>query len=150
MKVSELKYERVSMETIKEVCEDIISRVKNATSVKEVLDAREKYVEFDKEFNTAASLSYMRYTINTVDEYYLGEQDYYDEITPVVQNYMVEYANAMLDSPFRAELEKELSPLVFKSFEVQRKSMSPEIIDEMVEENRLVTEYSKLMAGLTF
>ncbi len=150
MKVSELKYERVSMETIKEVYEDIISRVKNATSVKEVLDAREKYVEFDKEFNTAASLSYMRYTINTVDEYYLGEQDYYDEITPVVQNYMVEYANAMLDSPFRAELEKELSPLVFKSFEVQRKSMSPEIIDEMVEENRLVTEYSKLMAGLTF
>ena len=28
--------------------------------------------------------------------------------------------------------------------------MSPEIIDEMVEENRLTTEYSKLMSGMTF
>lgn len=150
MKVSELKYERLSEEKITEVCEDIISRVKNAKSVEEVLKARELFVEFQKEFVTAISLSYMRYTINTVDEFYLAEKEYYDEITPKVQNYMTEYSNAMLDSPFREELEKELSPLVFKSFEVQRKSMSPDIIEEMVEENRLVTEYSKLMAGLTF
>jgi M3 family oligoendopeptidase len=150
MKVSELKYERMTIEKITEIAEEMIAGVKNATSVQDVLKAREKFVELKKEFITAEALSYMRYTINTVDEFYLGEKDYYDEISPKVQNYFVEYSNAMLESPFRAELEKELSPLVFKSFEVDKKAMSPEIIDEMVEENRLVTEYSKLMAGLTF
>jgi len=107
-------------------------------------------VELVKEFETTESLSYMRYTINTVDEFYLAEKDYYDEITPEVQNYILDYSNAMLESPFRPELEKELSPLLFKFYEVQKKAMSPEIIEEMVEENRLITEYSKLMAGLTF
>lgn len=150
MKVSDLKYERMTEERIIKVCEEIISKVKNATSVQEVLKARDLYDEFQKEFVTAASLSYMRYTINTVDEFYLAEKDYYDEITPKVQNYMTDYANAMLDSPFRADLEKELSPLVFKSYEVQRKAMSPDIIEEMVEENKLITEYSNLMAALTF
>lgn len=150
MKVSELKYERLTEEKITETMEAIISRVKNAKSVQEILEARDQAVEFQKEFITASSLSYMRYTIDTVDEFYLGEKDYYDEVTPKVQNYVTEYANVMLDSPFRAELEKELSPLLFKLFEVQRKAMSPEIIEEMVEENKLVTEYSKLMAGLSF
>lgn len=150
MKVSELKYERLNEERITETMESIISKIKNAKSVEEILKERDQAVELEKEFFTALSLSYMRYTINTVDEFYLGEKDYYDEVLPKVQNYMTEYANAMLDSPFRAELEKELSPLLFRFFEVQRKAMSPEIIEEMVEENKLVTEYSKLMAGLTF
>ncbi len=150
MKVSELKYERVTEEVITKTAEAIISKVKNAESVKEVLDARDQFVDFQKEFMTASSLSYMRYTINTVDEFYLAEKDYYDEITPKVQNYITEYSNAILDSPFRADLEKELSPLLFKYFEVQRKAMSPLIIEEMVEENKLTTEYSKLMSSLTF
>lgn len=149
VKVSDLKYERITLEKISVQATEIIEKVRTAKSIQDVLKAREKAVELLKEINTALSLSYMRYTINTVDEFYLKEKEYYDEITPQVQNYMLEYANAMLDSPFRSQLEKELSPLLFKSYEVQRKAMSAEIIEEMIEENRLVTEYSKLMAGLT-
>lgn len=150
MKVSELPYSRVTLEQVQSVMEDVIPRVKNAGSVAEVLSARGDYLKMALEFYTANALSYMRYSINTVDEFYLGEKDYYDEIGPVVNNYAVEYASALLDSPFRAELEKELSPLLFQSMEVQRKSMSGAIIDDMVEENKLVSEYSKLMAGLEF
>lgn len=149
MKVSELRYERLTLESFSEQVTDIIGQVKSAKSVRDVLDAREKAAALHSEFETAYSLANMRYTINTVDEFYLKEKEYYDEITPQVQNYLFEYAGAMLDSPFRAELEKELSPLLFKAYEVQRKAMSPLIIEEMVEENRLVTEYSKLMSGLT-
>ena len=150
MKVSDLKYERMTLEEIADRAEKIISKVKNAKSAREVMEARGEYDVLYKDFYTASGLSYMRYTINTADEFYVAEKDYYDEITPKVQNYMAEYADAMLDSPFRAELEKELSPLVFTSYELQKKSMSPLIIEEMVEENRLVTDYSKLMAALTF
>lgn len=150
MKVSELKYERVSLESIKDVLEENLSLIKNARSVDEVLKAREKILEIKKEFETAQSLSYMRYTLNTVDEFYLKEIEYYDEVGPKYNNYMHQYAVAMIESPFRAELEKKLSPVLFKRYEVMSKSMSSEIIDEMIEENRLVTEYSKLMSGMTF
>ena len=150
MKVAELKYERMTLETITERADEITRCVRNAKMVNEVLEARERFIELVREFITASSLSYMRYSINTVDEFYVAEKDYYDEITPKVQNCQLEFANAMLESPFRAELEKALSHLLFQYYEVQKKAMSPDIIEEMIEENRLVTEYSKLMAGITF
>ena len=150
MKVSELPYRRVSLEEVKQVMEDVIARIRNAKNVEEILAAREDYLKMNLEFYTNAGLANMRYTINTVDEFYVAENEYYDEITPAAQNYTVEYASALLDSPFRAELEKALSPVLFQSMEVSRKAMSPAIIEDMVEENKLVREYSNLMSGMEF
>ena len=150
MKVSELPYRRVTLEEVKAVMEDVIPRIKNAGSVEEILKAREDYLKCELEFSTNASLASMRYTINTVDPFYVAENEYYDEIGPAVGNYSVEYASALLDSPFRKELEEALSPVLFRSMEVQRKSMSNEIIEDMVEENKLVREYSDLMAAMEF
>lgn len=150
MKVSELPYRRVTFEEVSTAMEDIITRIKNATCADDILAAREDYLKVLIEYSTNYSLAYMRYTINTADEFYVAENDYYDEVGPKVQNYMVSYACALLDSPFRAELEEKLSPVLFKSLEVQRKSMSPEIVPDLIEENKLVSEYSKLMAGMEF
>ena len=145
MKVSELPYRRVTLEEVKAVMEDVIPRIKAAKSVEEILAAREDYLKMELEFATNASLASMRYTINTVDPFYVAENEYYDEIGPTVGNYSVEYASALLDSPFRKELEEALSPVLFQSMEVERKSMSNEIIEDMVER-----EYSDLMAAMEF
>ena len=59
-------------------------------------------------------------------------------------------SNALLASPYRAELEKVLGPVYFRYREVESKAMSPEIVEDMIEENKLCSEYSKLMAGLEF
>lgn len=150
MKVSELPYRRVTLEEVSAAMDDIIARIKNASNADEILAAREDYLKIYLEYSTNYSLAYMRYTINTADEFYVAENDYYDEVGPKIQNYMVAYACALLDSPFRAELEEKLSPVLFKSLEVQRKTMSPEIVPDLIEENKLVSEYSKLMAGMEF
>ena len=150
MKVSELPYKRVTIEEAASVMEDVIRRIREAGSADEVLAAREDYLPLLRDYMTAASLSYMRYSINTVDEFYVAEKDYYDETGPQFNNYMVAVASALLDSPFRAELEEKLSPVLFRSLEVARKSMSEEIIPDMIEENKLVSEYSQLMAGMEF
>ncbi len=150
MKVSELPYRRVTLEEVQQVMEDVIARIRGAQSVEEILKAREDYLALNLEYYTNAGLASMRYTINTVDPFYVAENEYYDEIGPAVENYTVEYAAALLDSPFRSELEKALSPVLFQSLEVSRKAMSPEIIEDMVEENKLVREYSDLMSGMEF
>ena len=150
MKVPELPYRRVTLEEVAAVMEDVIPRIQNATSVEEILKAREDYLKIELEFSTNASLASMRYTINTVDEFYVAENEYYDEIGPAVSNYTIQYASALLDSPFRAELEKALSPVLFQSMEVARKSMSEAVIEDMVEENKLVRRYSDLMSAMEF
>ena len=150
MKVKDLPYKRIETDEAVSLMKDVISRVKNASSIEEILKAREDYLNFYCEYYTASALAYMRYSIDTSDEFYVAEQDYYDEASPVLQQYFTEYASAMLESPFRAQLEETLSPLLFKSMELQRKSVSPEIVPDMIEENKIVSEYSKLMAGMEF
>ena len=150
MKVSQLPYRRVTLEETREVLENIISRIEKAQTVREVLDARQDYLKFDLELTTSQNLAYMRYSINTADAFYVAENDYYDEAGPAIYALQTRYASALLDSPFRPELEKALNPLVFKTMEVQRKAMAPEIVEDMAEENRLISEYSKLMAAMEF
>ena len=150
MKVSELPYRRVSLEEVSGVLEDVLARVKNAKSADEILAAWEECRGIRLEYQSNAALAYMRYSINTADEFYVAENAYYDEIGPAVQNLDVAISAAVLDSPFRAELEEKMSPVLFRSMEVARKSMSPEIIEDMVEENRLVREYSDMMSALEF
>ena len=150
MKVCDLPYSRITEETIQEGMEHVLSLLSEAGNADQVLRAREAYLALMLEYQTASALAYMRYSINTADEFYVAENAYYDEIGPMVQNYSVRYAAALLDSPFRAELEERLSPLLFQAMEVERKSMSETIIGDMVEENKLVRTYSDLMSGMEF
>ncbi len=150
MKVSELEYRRVTIEWMRQEITDIVRQIESAESVEDVLAARKRYIALSEEYSTAASLSYMRYTINTVDEFYLQEKDYYDEISPEVSNLDLTYNTALMNSRFRSELEQRLSPLLFRSMENSMKSMSPTIVEDMIEENKLISEYSKLMAGMEF
>ncbi len=152
MKVSELPYKRETLEEISQEAKEIIALVEGAKSAQEVLEARNRYCKLVVNYHTAYALSYMRYSIHTDDAFYLGEKDYYDEIGPKVQSLMLDYAKAMIASPFRKELEEsgEIIPLVFRSFEVECKAISPEIVEDMIEENRLTSEYSQLMAGMEF
>ena len=151
-KVSELNYQRVTIEEFTAEMREIIRQVREAGSAADVLAARDRCNALSVRWQTAEALSYMRYSINTADEYYLAEKDYYDEAGPLAQNELLAYTKAMLDTPFRRELEDSgaIIPLVFRSFEVELKAMSPEIIEDMVEENRLVSRYAQMMAAMEF
>jgi oligoendopeptidase F len=58
----------------------------NAKSAKEALDTFYKYNEYSDKITTAGSLAYIKFTLNTEDEFFAGEKEYYDEIMPMVQN----------------------------------------------------------------
>lgn len=150
MKVSELPYERITIEHVREVAASVFEDMKNAHCHFCMLAAREKFLELMKEVETAVALAQCRFTLDTRDPFYAAEQDYYDEIMPELESINVEYAKMMLESPYRADLENDLSPVLFKKFEVSCKAISPEIIEDMVEENKLVTEYSNFMSNLMF
>lgn len=150
MKVSEMPYEHISFDEFEKEFLQIIDGVKNSKDADEVLEWRKKYLDIFTKFQTQANIAYIRYSCNTADEFYVKENDYFDEINPKADNLMNMYNDALLNSPFRAELEEKLSPVYFKYLEVRAKAMSPIIIDDMIEENKIISEYSKLMAGMEF
>ncbi len=150
MKVSEMPYERITVEEVKEKASLIIEKIKNAKSAEDLKRARNEYNKISEEVETACSIANCRFTLNTKDEFYNGEMDYYDNTMPLFTEIENEYKSAMLESPYRAEAEKLINPRVFKGFEVSLKTFSPEVIEDLQQENSLVTKYSKFMGELVF
>ena len=150
MKVKDMPYEHLTIEEIRGEMRAVIDEIKNAACHNCVLRARERMLKLMVRYQSNASLCYIRYSCNTADEFYSKENDYFDEIGPEVQALLTEASLALLQSPHRAQLEKALGPVYFRYREVQSLAMSPVIVEDMIEENKLCSEYSKLMAGLEF
>ncbi len=150
MKIKDMPYEHQSIEAIRAQAGPIIEGLKTAGTVEEVLALRDRMLDLLLNCGSNTSLCEIRYTCNTADEFYTKEHEYYDEIGPEIQALLVEYGNLLLNHPLRAQLEEALSPVYFRYLEVQAKSMTPDIVEDMIEENKVTTEYSQLMAGLEF
>lgn len=150
MKVSEMPYQRITVEEFKVQAEKIIEKIKNATCAEDLKTARDEFNKASEEVETACALANCRFTLNTRDEFYNAEMDYYDNAMPLFSEIENGYKKAFLDSPFRTEAEKLINPRVFKGFEISLKTFSPEVIEDLQKENALVTRYSKFMGELSF
>ena len=97
--------------------------------------------------STLYTLVEIRNSIDTRDEFYDAEIEFWDEIGPEFEEFEQAWIDAMLVSPFRKDFEKEYGDLLFVNAEIAKKTFSPEIIEDMQKENELVTEYDKLIAS---
>ena len=149
-KVEDLKYERYTLEQFKAAVEPQIAALESAETFDKLMKAREEIIKAQGTFSTMAALANMRYTINTRDEYYVGEVEYYDNVSPIANEIMARYSNALLGSKFKDKLEKKTSPALIKSLENQRAAASPKITEDRQKEAAIVMEYSKLMSTMPF
>ena len=150
MKVKDLPYKRVTIEEISEALDSAILKIKSATSAQDLIEAREIVVKKIKTLSTMSALSNARFTLNTKDEFYQSEKDYYDEITPIAEVKMLEYGNAILASSYIEDLKKLINPLIIKKYELQSKATSEKIVAELQEDNALITKYVKFVSELTY
>lgn len=148
--VPQLIYERYTLERAGKAFEVFKQEYESAESADGVINARENLIKEMKSFSTASSLANMRFTLDSRDEFYKGEREYYDEIGPLVMNYMSEYGKMMLESKFRKDLERKMNPVLFKMWEVAALAHDPKIVEEEQKENAIVTEYNMLMSQMQF
>ncbi|MBQ3571514.1 MAG: M3 family oligoendopeptidase, partial [Clostridia bacterium] len=148
MKVCDLPYSRYEVERGQKAFEIAIEKIKKATSATEVLSAREELMKEMEELSTQSSLSYMRWSCNTKDDFYKGEKEYYEQNMPLLTGVQIEYTKAMMETPFRAEVEAKLPAPVYKNYEITLKSLDERIVPEMQEESAVCNEYSQFMSEL--
>ncbi|HRU84394.1 MAG TPA: M3 family oligoendopeptidase [Eubacteriales bacterium] len=150
MKINEIEYKRCPIEYLESAFATFEAGMKAAKSAEECIKLREDFMTAVEECSTYASLANMRFTLDTRDEFYKGEKEYYDEKFPIASDLLVKSGELMLDSPFYGELKKVLNPIIFKSYEINRLAYSPSIIEEAQKENAIATEYSGLMSQMIF
>lgn len=146
MKFSEMPYQRVNLEETERRYQELIEKQKSASSGEEQFAIHQEYYKFTDEIYTYLTLAYIRHDIDTTDEFYAGEKEYYDEIEPVLDKYRVEYKRVLFESPYRSYMEEKIGKVTFKNMELAFKSFDEKLIPLMQEENALVTRYSKLIA----
>ncbi|MDR2599442.1 MAG: M3 family oligoendopeptidase [Oscillospiraceae bacterium] len=150
MKFSQIPYERPDVEKLTTESEALINAVKNAKSAAEVLELHKDFTKTSKNLYTLNALVYIRHTLNTKDEFYDKENDFFDQTGPIFTKMGLGFYSEIVKSPFRAELEKELGHLWFVNAELKLKGFDPKIIEEMQKENALKSKYNKLMASAEF
>ncbi len=150
MKVSEIKYERYTIERAREAYEKAISKVESANCADEVLQAYNELGAERIELYTYYALANCRFTLNTKDEFYAGEMAYYGQNMPLLSELSVRFNELLLTSPYRDKLEKSINPRIFANMELEKKCFAPCVIEDIQEENMLGNEYSKFMAELVF
>ena len=150
MKVYEIPYKRYTIEEGRLAFSQFKTDFTAAKDVESALAAREALLDAFTEYQTSASLANCRFTLNTVDPFYSAEVEYYDEVSPLFEELSVQYADLLLSSPMRAELEKHINPRIFRSAEIAKKTFSSAVIEDCQKENAVVTEYSRFMSGLLF
>ena len=147
MKFNEMPYSRPDIGAIKKKLSELKAAIEKAESASEVIGLYTEVCAVSEEYSTLGSLAYVRHTINTADEFYDAENNFFDEIGPDVADAFQAVNKTLLASPFRAELDAHYGELLLKNTEISVRCFSSEIISLAAEENKLQSEYQKLIAS---
>lgn len=144
---SELTYVRPDLNVLETSMHAAIDRLREATDVDTANNAISEINTLRNQFETASQLVEIRHTIDTRDGFYETEQGFFDEAGPVYQGYVSSYYQALTTHPLRSSLESTWGKQLFLLAEASLKTFSDEIIPKLQEENRLASEYTKLMSA---
>lgn len=147
MKFDQFTYERPSLEEIKPVFQQLLEKFKSASNVQNQVEAMKELNDIRLNIDTMQNICYIRHSIDTNDEFYKKEQDHIDEMMPEVHGMVTEYYKELVNSPYRKELEEKWGKQLFALAESEMKTFSPDIVTLLQKENKLSSQYTKLMAS---
>ncbi|MCM3785768.1 M3 family oligoendopeptidase [Neobacillus mesonae] len=147
MKFSEYRYERPDVAQFEKEFSSLLTAFREAQTADDQAGAMAEINKLRGALSTQQTLVSVRHSVDTNDEFYKAEKDFFDETSPIFQKYITEYYEALVNSEFRSELESKAGKQLFQLAELEIKTFSPDIIADLQLENKLTTEYSKLIAS---
>jgi M3 family oligoendopeptidase len=147
VKFSEYPYVRPDMDELEQQFRAALERFSEATTAEEQDQLMADINRQRMEFNSMQSIASIRHTIDTRDEFYAAEQDFFDENSPRMQGLTTEFYRVLVDSPFRKTLEAKWGRQLFRLAETTLKTFHPSVLPLLQKENALVSTYQKLMAS---
>ena len=146
-KFRDLPYERPDPKQIKKAFTGIVKDFNNAKSFGEADAAFLACNKLLESVFTQRTIASIRNTMNMKDAFYDGEMKFFNRATPKLMLTLRKGIKAILESPYRAELEEKYGRQLFKNMEVQLRLIKPSILLPTIRENNLTTAYSKTAAG---
>ena len=127
--------------------EGFISELEQCKDAETATKIIKRYNKYMLEYSTNTSVIYVRYSIDTQNPTYKVAQDKCDEISPYISNYTNKMAKILAAAPYRLELEKKFGKYYFQMIDASLKAFDEKIIPELIQENKLVSEYDALLGS---
>lgn len=143
----DFKYERPDMTKIEKDFDVLLKQFDDAETAIEQDQIMKHISDLRSYFETMITIVEIRHTIDTTDEFYEREHDYCDEMRPVYEGLVSRFYQSLVNSKFKTELKEKWGDQLFKIAEMQMKTFSPEIIEDLKQENKLSSQYTKLRAS---
>lgn len=147
MGFNDYKYERPNYEEIKESFLDLVNKIKSANDYEEQHEFIMELNNIRKNIETMSTLASVRNSINTADDFYEKEIQYWDEYGPLYKELNTDFYKVIVNSKFKEEIIEDFSEQFYKICEYSLKAFSKDIIPHLQEENKLMSRYTKLLAS---
>ena len=132
-----------------EKARQLTAALKEAPTGEEAFKIWKKMSRLEESVLDEATHIQVLYSIDTRKEEYKKANDACNEGLPRFDAESVEFQRALLASPHRAYLEKKLGSFYFQKAEVSIQSFDSRIVEEVVEENKLMSEYGAIIASIS-
>jgi M3 family oligoendopeptidase len=147
MQFNDYKYTRPNLEELEASFTQLLEKFQSAESFEVQAKVMAEINELRSEFDSMSQLVQIRHTINTVDEFYKEEKEFFNEAGPAYKGLISKYYKALTESKFRPQLEEKWGKQLFQLADSELKTFSPDVLKDLQEENKLVSEYVKLLAS---
>ena len=147
MQFQEYAYQHMDALSLQKQLSELAEQIQQAKTIEQVQDCIKKVDTIRRFVATQVSLVEIRHTVDTKDAYYTKEQEYLDTVLPELEKDYEKINRALLESSFLEELKHRLPETFFLQKEMDLKAFDPIIIEDMQEENRLMTKYQALIAS---
>ncbi|MBE6123232.1 MAG: M3 family oligoendopeptidase [Erysipelotrichaceae bacterium] len=142
-----LVYYRPSLEKTEAALRKELDAFRNAMTYGDAKEAFFRRQEIISEFRTMNVIASIRTDMNTADEFYAEESEFFHAANPKLAVTLKEFNEALTESQFRHDFKREYGSQLFRLLEADIRTNGKEIVDEKVWEGKLVTAYSKTAAS---
>ena len=125
--------------------ESLIQELKECGSERTASLAIKHWNKYMDELHTSITTVYVLYTLDSNNKVYKRAQDAIDELSPLINKYVVEYQKILAKARYRKDLEEKLGKFYFKKIDFNLKSFDEKILEDCIEENRLTSKYGEVM-----
>ena len=147
MHFKDMQYQRPDIAAISQNIEELAAAAVQAQSKEALLEVFSAYSALSDTVGTAGTLAAIRHTIDTTDEFYSKENDYFDENGPILQDKVLGLYRAILDSAYKAALAEKYGDILLEKMALAIQSSDERLIALQQKENALVTQYEMLYAS---
>lgn len=144
---NELNYTRPDFEALKAFYQQLTEKLQAAKSFADIQACIKEEEEYSSHFATLVTIASIRHTIDTTDAFYEAEDEYINKAYPEAMPYMQAFSLSLLNSPFKADIDKTYGEQMLKSVKLSVDSFSEKNIALMQEEAELCNRYQKLTAS---